>query len=114
MTNMTFTEREIAFGNQIIFTANRLQYASNKSKLDIVVQLFDRGMLTRNEGREIFNMSPLPDGDKYYIRKEYAEANLLAKAQGLGGEANDAVQASGQGIQGGGPTPASSDVTEEN
>jgi len=99
MTNMTFTEREIAFGNQIIFTANRLQYASNKSKLDIVVQLFDRGMLTRNEGREIFNMSPLPDGDKYYIRKEYAEANLLSEAQGLTGGEKDAIQTGREGIQ---------------
>lgn len=114
MTNMTFTEREIAFGNQIIFTANRLQYASNQSKLNIVTQLFDRGMLTHNEGREIFNMSPIEGGDKYYIRKEYAEVSNLAEAQGITGGENDAVQTNGEGIQGGGPTPASSDVTEEN
>ena len=86
MTNMTFTDREIAFGNQIIFTANRLQYASNQSKLNIVTQLFDRGLITRNEGREVFNMSPLDDGDKYYIRKEYAEVSKLNESQGLGGE----------------------------
>ena len=114
MTNMTFTEREIAFGNQILFTANRLQYASNKSKLDIVVQLFDRGMLTRNEGREIFNMSPLPDGDKYYIRKEYAEASLLAQAQGLTGGEDNAVQTDGQGIQGSDPAVSAADIGEEN
>lgn len=97
MSNMTFTEREIAFGNQIIFSANRLQYASNKSKLDIVVQLFDRGILTRNEGREIFNMAPIENGDKYYIRKEYAEVNHLAEAQGIIGGGNNANQ-SEQGI----------------
>ena len=77
MTNMTFTEQEIAFGNQIIFTANRLQYASNQSKLNIVTQLFDRGFITHNQGREIFNMAPTEDGDKYYIRKEYSEVNKL-------------------------------------
>lgn len=99
MTNMTFTEREIAFGNQIIFTANRLQYASNQSKLNIVTQLFDRGMLTHNEGREIFNMSPIEGGDKYYIRKEYAEVSNLAEAQGITGGDGDAIQ-EGQGIQG--------------
>lgn len=97
MSNMTFTEREIAFGNHIIFSANRLQYASNKSKLDIVVQLFDRGILTRNEGREIFNMAPIENGDKYYIRKEYAEVNHLAEAQGIIGGGNNANQ-SEQGI----------------
>lgn len=99
MSNMTFTEREIAFGNQIIFTANRLQYASNKSKLDIVVQLFDRGMLTHNEGREIFNMTPIDGGDKYYIRKEYAEVSKLAEAQGIGG-GNNAAEDEPTGIQG--------------
>ena len=71
-TNMTFTEREIAFGNQIMFTANRLQYMSNQEKLNTVTQLFDRGFLTHNQGLEIFNMSPVEGGDKRYIRKEYA------------------------------------------
>lgn len=73
MTNMTFSPREVAFGNQIIFTANRLQYASNSEKLSIVTQLFDRGFLTHNQGLEIFNMASVEDGDKRYIRKEYAE-----------------------------------------
>lgn len=99
MSNMTFTKREIAFGNQIIFSANRLQYASNKSKLDIVVQLFDRGILTRNEGREIFNMAPIENGDKYYIRKEYAEVNHLAEVQGITGGENNATETKGEGIQ---------------
>lgn len=71
-TNMTFSEREVAFGNQIMFTANRLQYMSNSEKLNTVTQLFDRGFLTHNQGLEIFNMSPVEGGDKRYIRKEYA------------------------------------------
>ena len=87
MTNMTFTEREISFGNQILFTANRLQYASNKTKLDIVTQLFDRGFMTHNQGREIFNMVPVDNGDKYYIRLEYTETDKLAAAQ-IGGTIN--------------------------
>ena len=91
MSNMTFTEREIAHGNQWLFTANRLQYATNKTKLQIVTQLFDRGFLTHDMGLEIFNMPPLPDGEgkKYFIRKEYAEVKNLAEAQGItGGEGN--------------------------
>ena len=114
MTNMTFTEREIAFGNQIIFTANRLQYASNQSKLNIVTQLFDRGFITHNEGREIFNMSPIEGGDKYYIRKEYAEVSNLAEAQGITGGENDAVQTNGEGIQGSDTAAANTDIGEEN
>ena len=89
MSNMTFTPKEIAFGNQFLFTANRLQYASNQTKLAIVVQLFDRGFMTHDMGLEIFNMAPLPNGEgsKYFIRKEYAEVKNLAETQGiLGGD----------------------------
>ncbi len=47
LTAMTFTPDEIAQGAGIIATANRLQYASNNTKLNIVTQLFDRGFLER-------------------------------------------------------------------
>ena len=76
---MTFTPDEIAQGAGIIATANRLQYASNNTKLNIVTQLFDRGFLTHNMGLEIFNMPPVEGGDKYYIRKEYAEVSDVSK-----------------------------------
>ncbi len=80
MTNMTFNTREIAFGNGIILTANRLQYLSNQEKLNTVTQLFDRGFITHNEGLEIFNMPSIgEDGDKRYIRKEYAEKSEIEK-----------------------------------
>lgn len=75
-TNMKFTPHEIAFDNMIIFTSNRLQYASNNEKLQIVTQLFDRGFLTHNQGLEIFNMAGIgTEGDKRYIRKEYGLAD---------------------------------------
>lgn len=83
MSNMTYTEKELSFGNSILWTANRLQYASNTTKLSIVTQLFDRGFMTHNQGREIFNMSPVDGGDKYFIRLEYAEKDKLDEAQGV-------------------------------
>lgn len=75
-TNMKFNMHEVAFGNNIIFSANRLQYASNKEKLEIVTNLFDRGFLTHNQGMEVFNMPSLGEiGDRRYIRKEYGLAD---------------------------------------
>lgn len=75
-TNMSFTPHEIAFGNEIIFTANRLQYASNEEKLNIVTQLFDRGFITHNQGLEVFNMASIGEiGENRYIRKEYGLAD---------------------------------------
>ena len=79
MSNMTYTQRELSFGNAITFTANRLQYASNNTKLNISTQLFDRGLLNRNGVMDIWNMSHVEGGDKYYIRKEYAEVSELGK-----------------------------------
>lgn len=72
MTNMTFTSNQRTRGSEILFTANRLQYASNTTKMNIITQLFDRGMLSRDEGREIMNMSPIGDNE-YYIRLEYGK-----------------------------------------
>lgn len=75
-TNMKFNMHEIAYGNSIMFTANRLQYASNEEKINIVTQLFDRGMLKTNQGLEIFNMPGIGEaGEKRYIRKEYGLAD---------------------------------------
>lgn len=76
-TNLVFSDREQSSGNNIMLTANRLQYLSNQEKLQTVTQLFDRGFLTHNQGLEIFNMSPIEEGDKRYIRKEYSEAMKL-------------------------------------
>lgn len=77
LTNMTFTEREQSHKNMVMLTANRMQYLSPQEKLSIVTQLFDRGFLTHNQGREIYNMAPVEGGDKYYIRKEYSETQKL-------------------------------------
>lgn len=77
LTNMLFTQKEIAFDNAVIFSANRLQYASNSTKLSVSQQLFDRGILSTNQVMDIWNMAHVPDGDKRYIRREYAEINQI-------------------------------------
>ena len=77
MSNMTYTPTEINRGNMITWTANRLQYASNSTKLQVSTQLFDRALLNRNGVMDIWNMAHVEDGDKYYIRKEYTEVSQL-------------------------------------
>ena len=64
MSNMSYTARELACGNAITFTANRLQYASNATKLNISTQLFDRGLLNRNGVMDIWNMAHVEGGEK--------------------------------------------------
>jgi hypothetical protein len=39
--------------------------------------MFDRGFITHNMGLGIFNMAPITDGDKLFIRREYVEVSKL-------------------------------------
>ena len=73
ISNMLFTPKELAFGNSVIFTANRLQYASNTTKLNVSTQLFDRGILTMNQVMDIWNLAHVEGGDERKIRGEYVE-----------------------------------------
>ena len=61
------TEREKAFGNQIFFSTNRLQYASIQDKINYVVQMGDRGRTSINEDREVFNLPPIEGGERHFI-----------------------------------------------
>ena len=73
MTKMLYTLREQAQGSMVMATANRLQYMSNADKLNVSAQMADRGLMTRNEIREIWNLTPLPEGigDQLPVRGEY-------------------------------------------
>lgn len=71
LTSMSFSENELAFGSEIMFSANRLQFATVKNKVDVITQLFDRGLISYNEGREILQMPPVENGDEFMIRGEY-------------------------------------------
>lgn len=72
LTYKIFTERERAFGNRIWYESNRLQFASAKTKISMV-QLVDRGLMTPNEYRELFNMAPYEGGDEFVLRLDTAK-----------------------------------------
>lgn len=72
LTRKIFTERELGFGNQVMYESNRMQYASNSTKLAMVA-LVDRGALTPNEWRMIFNLAPVEGGDVPIRRLDTAE-----------------------------------------
>lgn len=73
LTSALFTEKEVSFGNVVMATANRIAYMSFRDKLDFVKDMGDRGFLLIDEGREVFNLAPLPDGQgqKAMARGEY-------------------------------------------
>lgn len=67
LTRKIFSDREISFGAEIWFESNRLQFASAKTKISMVA-LVDRGLMTPNEYRALFNMAPYEGGDEFVLR----------------------------------------------
>jgi HK97 family phage portal protein len=79
LSKICFTQRERALGSEVIVTANRLQYMSNKDKLNVSAQMADRGLMTINEIRDIWQLAPLPDGDVTVKRGEYKTVDYTAE-----------------------------------
>jgi hypothetical protein len=48
---------------------------TNKDKLDVSSQLLDRGVMSINDVRDIWNLAPVEGGDVRVIRGEYWNAD---------------------------------------
>lgn len=83
LQRMIFSESQIDKGDYIRITANRLQYMTNAEKLNVSSQMSDRGIMNRDEIREIWNLPPLPNGEgqAYTIRGEYYFIDEGGKSQ---------------------------------
>lgn len=77
-TRKIFSKGERRRGNKIVFESLNLQYASMRTKLNMVSAV-DRGMMTPNEWRRIFNMGPIEGGDKPIRRLDTAPVDDYAK-----------------------------------
>lgn len=84
-TNKLFTPTERYFGNEIIFESNRLQYASNKTKIELV--RYANNIMTINELREVFNLSPIENGNEILIDQNHSDT--LGSMVDEGGKNNE-------------------------
>ena len=82
-SNKIFTPTEKNFGNEILFESNRLQYASNKTKIELV--RYASNIMTINEQREVFNLAPIEGGDVFMIDQNHT----INEEVGEGGETNE-------------------------
>ena len=86
MTKMLFTLREQTQGNSVMLSANRLQYMTNADKLNVSSQLLDRGIMSINDVREIWNLPPVEGGDARIIRGEYWNADEKINEEKINGD----------------------------
>lgn len=88
-TAKIFNDREQAFGNAIIFDSGRMQFTSNKTKIDLIKELVPFGILSINQALEIMNLPPIEGGDRRlqslnYVAGELADAYQMSKSKGGG------------------------------
>lgn len=81
LTSKLFTKREIKFGNSILMEANRLQFASNTTKTNILKELVPLGLFTINQALEILNLPSVEDGDRRVQTLNVANTNIIDEYQ---------------------------------
>lgn len=80
-TAKVFTDREQAFGNSVIFESGRLQFSSNKTKVELIKELMPLGLLTINQALEILNMPGIADGDRRLQTLNVVDADKVTEYQ---------------------------------
>lgn len=90
MTQAIFSDRERAQGSLLMATSNRMQFMTTQEKLNVSADLADRGVLSLNEVREIWNLPPIEGGDAHIIRGEYYNSD--EKLQSIAEEDEDGDQ----------------------
>lgn len=91
-SNKLFTITEKNHGNEIMFTSNRLQYASNNTKINLL--RYANNLLMVDELREVLNLEPLPNGEGQKIMQDLNHidstiANSYQNGNNEGGENNE-------------------------
>ena len=87
-TRKIFTEKEISCGNKIIFSAERLTFANNSTKANLINTLLPLGVLSINEARTILELSPIDDGDRHLVSLNYVDLSKANEYQ-LGKEVSE-------------------------
>lgn len=87
-TNKIFSYKARKQGHRIVFTANRLQYASLSSKTKLLQIIAPFGMIKTDEGREIIDLPPLggEEGEKILQSLNNIDSSIANNYQG--GEKN--------------------------
>ena len=86
-TNKIFKKQSIKDGHKIVFTANRLQYASLKTKTDLLKVVAPWAMIKVDEGREILDLAPLggEEGNRILQSLNNIDSTIANQYQ-IGGE----------------------------
>ncbi|WP_200411383.1 phage portal protein [Virgibacillus salexigens] len=71
-----FSQRELDFGNEIVFYQKDMMYLSTKAKLDLLKTAGEQGLLTDNQKLALLGYPPIRDGDKRTMSLNYIDVEL--------------------------------------
>jgi len=80
-TKALFTRREQDFGNAIIVTSGAATGASWETKLKLIENTKEIGLLTKNQYLELLGYPPTDDGDVSYVSLNYIKSTDMSKYQ---------------------------------
>ena len=80
-TRALFTRREQDFGNAIIVTSSAATGASWQTKLNIINNTKEIGLLTKNQYLELLGYPPIDDGDVSYVSLNYIKSTDMSRYQ---------------------------------
>ena len=80
-TNKIFTKQAIEEGNEILFTGNKLLFASVATKTALAEKMMPAGVFSINDIREMYGYNPIADGDKHIMSLNYIDLNKANEYQ---------------------------------
>lgn len=86
-TTKIFSDKALKQGHRIIFSTNRLQYASLQNKVNLIKEAGALGLLRVNDAREILDLAPIigEEGERILQSLNYVDTKIANEYQG-GGE----------------------------
>ena len=76
-----FSQREINFGNEVVFVADKLSYMSMTSKVNMINSVKDLGVLTKGTIADILNVERPADADKILQSLNYIDTSIANQYQ---------------------------------
>ena len=87
-TYKIFTDKELKSGNEIVFSAERMTFASNSTKAEVIAKLMPLGIFSINQACEIMEMPKIEEdfADRHIISLNYVNAAKADIYQGVNNE----------------------------
>jgi len=86
LNHALLSDTQLRKGNYIMFSSGYLEYSTPETKVKVISAMMDRGLMTVNEGRDVFQLNHIPGGDARMIRGEIymidENNNIIAESGG--------------------------------